>query len=465
VAYDGTETRTTIDGAGDAVGAPLTMGADLRLLGTSAGVNSGRVRRIRYYATKLTLAERQALTAPQPVNAGTLNAWRFAGHRCRLPQLMNTASGSLLSFAGRYEVYIGSGDRDALRLLHNNWVINVDGPADVGNAVIFDEVAIEKDGGGYAPVTYSGGRQLTMAAGAYNVVSDDVLPSAFGLTKFTQGDRYWIRFKGHVTTAGHGIACGRGDGQFQAFYNPSATTVSAVDETGDMSPTGDAVNQVVKLPVPVLLGRFTTAAKEPAVLYSNGDSTSDSEPGEGNWMLRTLNAHPDGRIAWCFHAAGQQGNPQLAWDASFKWRHALAYANVYFDLHGINGPQNTRAGAVWHLVRQAPTIRALVGYQIPPRNTSTDGWATYANQSVSPYAFHYKAKEMSLANGQIDAYFTTPEFRGPGAEYLKWFANGTPGYATDEGTHQSSTTGTSLVAAGQGPARLAAITRALPQPA
>ena len=78
------------------------------------------------------------------------------------------------------------------------------------------------------------------------------------------------------------------------------------------------------------------------------------------------------------------------------------------------------------------------------RTSSTDGWATSANQTYStnwgPGSKADAVKQFidaGVANGLYDYITSTPSYRDAGDPW-KWATNGTANYPTSDGTHPKS---------------------------
>lgn len=447
IAYDGTDSRVTQDGGTESVGGVLTFGADLRLLATSGGGNSAHIKSLKWYVGKLTSAQRIAITTPDSTTGGTNGALRVASSRNRLPKAPVTLSGTVLNFATRAKVVIGSGNRSSLRFSFQNWYGGSTGEFDIGNNVIIDKVSLERETGGaaYTPVTFTGSRSKTLAAGDRDTQSDAILPSAFGAAAFVQGDVYWMRIKGHVTTAGHfyaGSRFGSETGMQAWTYDSGVTSVSDPDGTGVLVNVGAATIQTWAF-TPIVLGNFSSG--DPATYFNLGASqTEGTVGGDGSFFQSAFNTSSKGVQAALEMASG--GASQINFvDTNTRWQAYLQYARVGIDELGINAPTSYRElQDVWYAMRQNG-ISKIVGVRIPPVTTSTDSWKTELNQTYTaagtPGSSNWlvsRVKQECVYAGYLDYLWQATAVKGVDVD--KWVVDGvTNFYATTDGGHMSLT--------------------------
>jgi len=147
------------------------------------------------------------------------------------------------------------------------------------NAYSVVKHAIEKSGQTFSvPVTISGVRTVTVNPGDAIVESDGLLPSAFGLSEFTEGDLYYHRFEYAITTGGTDLLprCPLGYAKFEGGFpacvglriNPGTFVGSAVDSYGTLAFTSGYTNFSNPY-VPTVLGRAIGPAKSVILI---GDS-------------------------------------------------------------------------------------------------------------------------------------------------------------------------------------------------
>lgn len=203
------------------------------------------------------------LTRPQIFGGSSpVNPLRFASPL----NYMTTRSGAsasttYLNQRGRVFFRIGSADMSQLILSFNGWYLGNDA-TNMENAYSVVKIAIEKDGAtSSTPVTFTGGRTITINPGDVDIQCDPILPSAFGLQKFTRGDKYWIRFEYAVASAGLKLPTGtisyrnqNGTGAIGLTIDPATFVGGAVDSYGAMAYTSGWTEQQFVY-VPIVLGR------------------------------------------------------------------------------------------------------------------------------------------------------------------------------------------------------------------
>jgi hypothetical protein len=187
-----------------------------------------------------------------------------------------------LGFATRQQHWIGSGDCSEIRLLLNNSVVSTGGMDNSATVHTLSDVFLESDALGFSVrVTFSGQNSITIAQGAYDIVSDPVLPSAFGLSKFTRGEKYWIRSQGSQSLGGRlpGVR------QRQTLYGTSAGQVgtfscSNISGAGPLVLSGNNIFVSTHYTIN-LLGKFVSG--DPLTIGGAGDSIFQGSGDSGNF--------------------------------------------------------------------------------------------------------------------------------------------------------------------------------------
>lgn len=323
-----------------------------------------------------------------------------------------------------------------LRLVFCNWY-NAGQEADTPNDIVVK--ALVRYQGVLLYVTFNGSRSVTIAPGA-TVVSDPL-----GFTQ-AKGATFYTRTFVSVTSGGS--------------YPLGATSDAYRNEwvaAGDLLSTGTApANTATKSYGPwALLGTPTKALASPRLLivgdsravgYNDvlpvGTTTQDAF----GWVRRAF----DGKLSYVnLSLSGTSAGNMIDWQGGFR-RFGLAdacgtyeAAIVSWGINDITGGASaatvqTRLQAVWALL----TARGLpvYGATIPPVTTSTDNWATTANQTLAP------ANAVRLA---VNAWLRTKpaplvkvyEF-ADAVESARdsglWKANGTAYGYTQDGVHEST---------------------------
>lgn len=133
-----------------------------------------------------------------------------------------------------------------------------------------------------------------------------------------------------------------------------------------------------------------------------------------------------------------------------RWRQYIQYARFAVEELGTNNLGTSSAGnaaslqseiaSVWALLR-AGGIQKIARTKLIPRTSSTDSWATIANQSPYPAFVAGGTAETvnawidtKLVDGTLDAVVAMSSTRDAGVPQA-WPVNGTAFYACTDGTH------------------------------
>lgn len=450
IAWSGV-TSDTVNNGGSATSStqPTFSGSDVRLLSTSGATNCGHIKSIRFYPTRLSVAELQSLTAPTVVSTANPGALRTVSVDNRLPTAINTTVGSALTFKSRFRVKLGAHACSELQLDFPN--IRWAGVA-VGNALNIAKVSLERvtTVAEFAPVTVSASRSFTIADGANTtVLSDVILPSAFtGLTEFPANTEFWVRIEGSVTTAGHIImGCRQSEtGGWGRIYNPATASFSDVDGTGAITLlSGSDPGQLTQSYMPILVGKFVSG--DPKTLFVVGDSIIEGTGSLGTTGTFVNLACRNLGLPKLEMSQGGQSQLQAAATAA-NWTPYLKYCRVLLDEFGTN---NVNAVldffTYWEAAKTTHGYDKLIRLGLFPRTTSTDSWATEANQTIArayPTTFPDLSSIQWLKYGLIDYNIDPQSVRG--VNLAKWKVTGAAFYSTTDGTHQSGA-GNDLLAA------------------
>lgn len=442
IAWSGV-TSDTVNNGGSASSStqPTFSGSDVRLLSTSGASNTGHIKSIRFYPTRLSVAELQALTAPSPVSTATPGVLRGVSTKNRLPSVAYTTSGAVLYHQVRFQVPMGGFAASSLKLDFPGLFF----PATaVGNDVLVDACYLERVTGvaESVQVLVGGSGTFTITNGAAaTVVSDTILPAAFtGLTQFDASMEFWIRLRCRVTTVGHKFAGARSRFDtataFAIRYDPAVTTPSAVSGTGAMSYSGSVPTLDDYGYCPILVGVPVTG--DPKTAFTVGDSivegiSASTHQGPGTYIKKACMALGVPNIE---HSKGGLSQRDLALATS--WTPYLKYARVLIDEMGTND-QNSRLAffSYWSIAKTTYTYDKIVRSGMTPVTSSTDNWATEANQTVTrvyPHAIDTQMVELERL-GIVNKNHVPFAVRG--TDPAKWITNGAAFYAAVDSTHQS----------------------------
>lgn len=395
--------------------------------------------------------------------AGPAVTLRAATNINYLPSAFNVTSAGQLTQISRVGFRIGSGNMSQLRVSFMNFIVTAAGCTLNTNGYQVLKCAIEKEGGVTVPVTFSGGRTLSVLTSSTDLQSDALLPAAFGGGSFARDDLYWLRLQVVVTTAGHQLPYGvayngpRG-GTFPAWvgwaYDPTVnTTVSDVDSTGNIS-LGTGVGAGVNNPVtPIILGAFT--AGDPKTFGGFGDSIMDASAdgltgfGIGGYFQRALSDATFAASVLGGIDFGCSGSRPQMWSGP---NIAQATAYIKYCKYGVDNyitnniflgdslaTCQSQAQSMWTIMR-AGGITEIIQVPCLPRTSSTDSWATELNQT--PLANFTTVGIM----GQFNTWLIT-QIGGAGISSIasitpllgidvqKWIVTGAANYATADGTH------------------------------
>lgn len=442
IAWSGV-TSDTVSNGGSATSSvqPTFSGSDVRLLSTSGAGNAGHIKSIRFYPTRLSVAELQALTVATPVSTATPGVLRGLSTKNRLPSTTYTTSGSVLYHQVRFQVPVGAFAASSLKLDFPGLYF----PATaVGNSVIVDACYLERVTGvaESVQVLVGGSGTFTITSGAATtVISDAILPAAFtGLTQFDAAMEFWIRLRCHVTTAGHKFAGARSrhdpDGAYCIRYDTALTTPSSVSGTGTMSSSGSAPTIDDYGYCPILVG--VPVSGDPKTTFAIGDSivegiVSSTHQGPGTYIKKACMALGVPNLEF---SLGGQSQREIA--LATGWTPYLKYARVLIDEMGTNNVNGLLDFfTYWSIAKNTYGYDKIMRSGLTPRASTTDIYVTEANQTITrvyPHAIDTQMVELARF-GYVNKNHVPLAARG--VDQGKWIVNGGANYATNDGLHQS----------------------------
>ncbi len=343
------------------------------------------------------------------------------------------------------------------------------------NAVTLLGVALERSANASstvvatAPVTFSGGRTVTVPADANDFQSDPLPASAFGLPKFSSGEWYWIKVRQQVPSASGTIpysdrAVVSASGSQSAWFDPAVTTASSVDTLGAFTSTGTAPGSRANYWCPVVLGRPLVDGPSEggvgdSIMTITADNGANTTPVHGvGWFQRTR--HDAGTAVTGLRPgilAGRVGAATTHFVGSnTRWRAWIKYARTWVVGLGTNDIGTSSSGTVpattlTNLADIYMAIKAVPGTKVGaaktiPRTSSTDTWATVANQTPFPgWGAGDKAAQLNdwidarFADGTLSFKIDMTSVRDP-TEPLKWRVTGAANGTTSDGTHPVAVT-------------------------
>jgi hypothetical protein len=449
IAWSGSTSDLVNNGGASTTGVqPTFSGSDIRLLATTGTTNTGHIKSIKFYNTRLTVEQLQDLTAPVVASTANPGTLRGMSTKNRLPSGLVTLSGTKLSFASRFNVPIGINPAGELVLDWPNICFpegGVNPIAATGNDLYIDEAYLERvtDVAESVQIKKSGAGTFTIPNGANTTfLTDAIAPSAFtGMTTQVAGlTDFYIRLRGHVTTSGHRLPAGRSKydtGAYSIVYDPAATTIPAISGTGPLSFTGGSPDLPDYGYSPILIGRFVSG--DPKTTFTTGDSivegiTSSDHQGPGLFIKKACMALGIPNIE-----LSKGGYSQIQLDADLIWAPYMKYARILIDEMGTNNQAAMLAFWAYYTAAKETYNMDKVGRVglFPSVSGSTDSYVTEANQTVnraSPQIADLASAEW-LRHSAIDFYHYPVAERG--VNQSKWKVNGTPNYATADGLHPS----------------------------
>ncbi|MDY4297526.1 MULTISPECIES: SGNH/GDSL hydrolase family protein [unclassified Xanthomonas] len=415
-----------------------------------------------------------------PLQRGGGGYWGGGGPIAQIP-LRYASSGNVIHNGGetqnkrgvqiRWPYILGSDDLTELRLLLDNWraAYSTNSIVNAGNTLPIQGASLEI-GNVCRPWTFSGAQGITLADGANDVLSDPLRPADFSLAKFARGTTVYIKLLVMFDSASASTLCNSSarnmsqSGARVAWFDPAVTTSSDVYAAGQWTATGTAVTTRSNGYVPKLVGRHATANAKvwlgvgDSISQGTGDAGSTNRvPGLG-WMSRAMRDANDtdaSQVAYMSLAVHGSASTLPVADARYA---ALAkYATHAVAMYGTNDIGNAGTGAtlatmqqrlnaVYALLRANGIQKILAGHLLP-RTTSTDSWATEANQAYSGGTGGWDSTGIpaqlnawltSQVGAAINGYQHWPSIRG--TDDLKFIVTGAANYATTDGTHPTTAT-------------------------
>lgn len=369
----------------------------------------------------------------------------------------------------RWPYVLGSGDLSELRLLLDNWRLSysTNTMINAGNTLPIQGASLEI-GGVIRPITFGGQQSVTLADGANDVLSDGLMPTDFSLSTFAQGTTALVKLLVMFDSASASFLCNSSaravsqSGARVAWFDPTVTTSSDVYAAGQWTATGTAVTTRSNGYVPKLVGRHTSVNAK--VWLSVGDSISQGTGDSGStnrvaglgWMSRAMRDTSDkdaSQVAYMSMAV--HGSASTLPVADARYATLAKYATHAVVMYGTNDMGNNGTGtplatlqsrltAVYSLLRTNGINKILAGHLLP-RTTSTDSWATEANQTYSGGTGGWDSTGIpsqtnawltAQVGSLVDGVQHWPSIRS--TDDLKFITTGTANYATTDGTHPTT---------------------------
>jgi hypothetical protein len=302
-------------------------------------------------------------------------------------------------------------------------------------------------------VTFSASNTGTVPAASGLFLSDAVPASSFGLANIPAGTELYVKL--HMVIALNGVWSINSDVPLvstnaeNGYLAPSAST-SQVMNAGLLTLPASGASSTVRPPLIGILGKAYGSMPAMIVGQTSIANWQNDNQGVGNtsggFVARaaySLNGYP---LPWAKLTTG--GSTYAALVASGAKRALMyPYANIFM----MDGPTNDvffsrtllqiegDMQTVWGRIKAAVPTAKIVTSNIIPRTTSTDSWATEANQTPrTGFELNGIADQFNtwIATQAGTATFANVDVRSQvkGTDPNKWIA---PGETTD-GTHPGS---------------------------
>jgi hypothetical protein len=297
-----------------------------------------------------------------------------------------------------------------------------------------DECALEDvSTGAVVQVKWEGSASLSLAAGDKHKLSDPIYPGQMlGLNQpiFPAGRQVKLRMRGSITSGFNFPVCSRANGALVTFYDKATVTISSIVQSGNLQVvTGTNFALSTGSYEPVLIGLRNSASSKAGVM-AVGDSLYDNY--EPSFPMRTATA-----AGYALLELSRGGREQADLAASTSWTSYLQYASVLLDDMGTNNATDTTSFATyWNIAKNTYTCAVYHTGLYPRALSSSDSFATLANQTafpvwnpptVEPYF------DARVADSTISGQFRPVGLRD--AATNKWAVDGTANKYTSDGTH------------------------------
>lgn len=269
---------------------------------------------------------------------------------------------------------------------------------------------------------------------------------------------------GAIVAAGGSVVGGSPSTTGVTKVKSDAATSQVYSSSGMSVPSGGASSTYAFIPVCVLgipkQRHVAVLGWGDSIMYGSGETgTGDATYGHYGWFDRGLIGVNGYNVP--FVNCSRSGDNTRAYTANFSWGR---YALLEFVTHAVFGMSTNDVGNGYTLAEIQSNCQAAwaaakrMGVKVyhttmTPKTTSTDSWATAANQTVT--AEYDTAGKRGQFNawlltqvdaGNLDGVIDVNAAVADPANPDKWLTNGTANYLTADGLHPS-TSGHVLMAA------------------
>lgn len=408
------------------------------------------------------------LASAAPSASFAVEPLRVVGTGGRIAPASYTVTGASTSFWQRTPHKLG-GPVAELDIGFMNWVHTSKVEAANTNIVTIDRAWLERASTGQVvPLTFSGRRQLVMAANATTAfyLADPVPSSAWNATDPlpARDEVFWVHAKGVIPAGGQiylGTPATFSGAKFMV-YDP-ANDPGTSDVAGAVPAIAGSLARSSALPM-LFLGRFTGPGHlsvigiGDSILDGSGDSSNPVPVISGFGFFNRAALDENGANAIAMMNLSRHAEAAANWVGSHSRQdQLLRFANVVVEEFGTNdiggdagsdggsskvAPIYNRLESIWTTAR-AFGVQKIVRTQLMPRTISAStNWTSLADQTPNRGWGAGEARDQinalfatALASGKIDVFVNTLSLVGDPVDDHRWLTNGTNDYMTSDGAH------------------------------
>ncbi|MEG8045731.1 Calx-beta domain-containing protein [Sphingomonas aerolata] len=360
----------------------------------------------------------------------------------------------------RWPLIVGQ-DASEAALWFSNWVHGT-APGPNGAAIEVLGASLQLDGASTTvPVTFGGARNLAMADGANDILSDAIPASAFGLSKFTTGETYWVKavlaFATGATVPNSQRAVSNLSGSQAAFFASANTTITSVDAPGVATATGTALDGRANGYCPMLMGRPIVDGPSfigigDSIMEVTGDSGGDTSKEFGlAFFQRAMHDASTARTSLRPSILlARVGIAASAVSTSELWKPLLKYVRYAVEELGTNdmgtggnavlSDIQTRLQSIWTACVAAGVKIYRTNYIA--RSSSTNSFTDKAGQTPSPGWAAGQTRDQliawfdtKVADGTLQGVIDTLSVATDPTDNHYFLTTGVASATTSDGTH------------------------------
>ena len=348
-----------------------------------------------------------------------------------------------------------------------DWMIYYEGelPNTVNDVTIHHAWLERASTGQIVALTFSGSRQLVLPMNSTTAywLSDTIPSTTWAGATPARDEVFWLHVQGSIPASGNlpiGTPATFSGAKFIAY--PPANDPGTFDTAGSVPIIADSSTLRSGLPL-IFLGRFTgpghlsVIGVGDSILDGSGDVTNPvpAISGYGFFNRSAVDSNGSNAIAmFNLTRHGQNAANFVNPNRQKRQSQFLPFANVVVEEYGTNDLGSAGGGVpatilknletIWSTARAAG-VQKIVRTKLMPRSSSTDLWATLANQTPnSGWEIGGKRDainagfQTALANGKIDVVLDTLAVLADPTDDSCWRTNGTAKYVNTDEAHVSA---------------------------